>query len=219
MDYLPSVFCSEMITYPLIQVKEKLEYIMAKQKDLNERWEQHWEKLQQGQWWHYCNIMLKVCQSDTFSDLSTTFICTLQPSRGCSPTSRDRQSSPGSQSRNQSLQIPVRQVVGQTRLRSWFDGMKHSGRPRPRGRIISAHYARSLWKQRLMYKQSAPAQHCRGSEVTKGADDITQSIPSYMWSGLFMYLSGINRPAVATPMKIKATEQLTDRKALNNITI
>jgi len=23
---------------------------MAKQKDLNERWEQHWEKLQQGQW-------------------------------------------------------------------------------------------------------------------------------------------------------------------------
>lgn len=187
-----------MITYPPIQVKEKLEYIMAKQKDLNERWEQHWEKLQQGQWWHCCNIMLKVCQSDTFSELSTTFICTLQPSRGWSPTSRDRRSSPGSQSRNQSLQIPVRQVAGQTRWRSWFDGMKHSGRPRPRGRIISAHYARSLWKQRLMYKQS---------------------IPSYMWSGPFMYLSVINRPAVATPMKLKATEQLTDRKALNNITI
>ncbi|XP_052412138.1 spectrin beta chain, non-erythrocytic 4-like isoform X1 [Carassius gibelio] len=31
------------------EVKEKLEYIMAKQKDLNERWEQHWEKLQQAQ--------------------------------------------------------------------------------------------------------------------------------------------------------------------------
>ncbi|XDV21131.1 hypothetical protein PO909_026297 [Leuciscus waleckii] len=31
------------------EVKEKLEYVMAKQKDLNERWEQHWEKLQQAQ--------------------------------------------------------------------------------------------------------------------------------------------------------------------------
>ncbi|KAI2664832.1 Spectrin beta chain, non-erythrocytic 4 [Labeo rohita] len=31
------------------EVKEKLEYIMAKQKELNERWEQHWEKLQQAQ--------------------------------------------------------------------------------------------------------------------------------------------------------------------------
>uniref|UniRef100_A0A673NMD6 Spectrin beta chain, non-erythrocytic 4-like n=1 Tax=Sinocyclocheilus rhinocerous TaxID=307959 RepID=A0A673NMD6_9TELE len=40
------------------EVKEKLEYIMAKQKELNERWEQHWEKLQQ------------VCQSDPSSELS-----------------------------------------------------------------------------------------------------------------------------------------------------
>ncbi|XP_055054839.2 spectrin beta chain, non-erythrocytic 4 [Misgurnus anguillicaudatus] len=31
------------------EVKEKLEYVMAKQKELNERWEQHWEKLQQAQ--------------------------------------------------------------------------------------------------------------------------------------------------------------------------
>ncbi|KTF83907.1 hypothetical protein cypCar_00029055 [Cyprinus carpio] len=31
------------------EVKEKLEYIMAKQNEMNERWEQHWEKLQQAQ--------------------------------------------------------------------------------------------------------------------------------------------------------------------------
>ncbi|XP_051516981.1 spectrin beta chain, non-erythrocytic 4-like isoform X1 [Myxocyprinus asiaticus] len=31
------------------EVKEKLEYVIAKQKDLNERWELHWEKLQQAQ--------------------------------------------------------------------------------------------------------------------------------------------------------------------------
>ncbi|XP_072532290.1 spectrin beta chain, non-erythrocytic 4 isoform X2 [Salminus brasiliensis] len=28
------------------EVKEKLEYVMAKQKDLNEKWDQHWERLQ-----------------------------------------------------------------------------------------------------------------------------------------------------------------------------
>ncbi|KAI5089590.1 spectrin beta chain, non-erythrocytic 4-like isoform X1, partial [Silurus meridionalis] len=31
------------------EVKEKLEYVMAKQKDLNDKWEQHWEKLQRMQ--------------------------------------------------------------------------------------------------------------------------------------------------------------------------
>ncbi|XP_051550383.1 spectrin beta chain, non-erythrocytic 4-like [Myxocyprinus asiaticus] len=31
------------------EVKEKLEYVITKQKDLNERWELHWEKLQQAQ--------------------------------------------------------------------------------------------------------------------------------------------------------------------------
>lgn len=29
-------------------MKEKLEYVMAKQKDLNDKWEQHWEKLQRS---------------------------------------------------------------------------------------------------------------------------------------------------------------------------
>ncbi|KAA0716675.1 Spectrin beta chain, erythrocytic [Triplophysa tibetana] len=31
------------------EVKEKLDYVIAKQKDLNDRWEQHWEKLQLAQ--------------------------------------------------------------------------------------------------------------------------------------------------------------------------
>lgn len=36
------------------QIKEKLDKVIAKERELSEKWDKHWEVLQQCEWMHWC---------------------------------------------------------------------------------------------------------------------------------------------------------------------